>query len=67
MKNGVKKIVNRKQMIFAGRKISTYINALAKSGFYVEQMIEENNQNTMVMDENLDEKSKKAQRLFYPL
>lgn len=57
------KIVNGKQMILAGRKISTYINALSKAGFHVKQMIEETNQNTMVMNENLDDKSRKAQMI----
>ncbi len=59
------KIVNGKEMILAGRKISTYINALAKTGFHIEQMIEETNQKTMNMTENPDDKSRKAQ--MFPL
>lgn len=57
------KIVNGKQMILAGRKISTYINALAKTGFHIELLIEETNQKTMVLNENLDDKSRKAQMI----
>jgi cyclopropane fatty-acyl-phospholipid synthase-like methyltransferase len=45
------------------RKISTYINALAKAGFAVEHMAEETNKETMMSNSNLSERSKKAKML----
>lgn len=44
------------------RKISTYINALAKAGFIIEQMIEETDNDTMISIPN-DNRSKKAKML----
>ncbi len=44
------------------RKISTYINALARAGFIIEQMIEETDKETMASTPN-DDKSKKAKML----
>lgn len=45
------------------RKISTYINALSKAGFIIEQMVEETDKATMGLKEALDDRSKKAQML----
>jgi len=36
--------VDGSEIVLCNRKISTYINALAKAGFYVEQMIEQNDE-----------------------
>lgn len=44
------------------RKISTYINALAKAGFIIEQMIEETDKETMLSTPD-DDRSKKAKML----
>ena len=44
------------------RKISTYINALAKAGFIIEQMVEETDKNTMVSTFD-DDRSKKVKML----
>jgi len=45
------------------RKISTYINALAKAGFVVEQMVEETDKATMEAGGELSGRTKKAQML----
>ncbi len=45
------------------RKISTYINALSKAGFIVEQMIEETDKETMTSESKNDNRSKKAKML----
>jgi len=45
------------------RKISTYINALVKAGFAVEQMVEETDKETMALTGDIDDRSKKAQML----
>jgi len=45
------------------RKISTYINALAKAGFIIEQMIEETDEATMTSTGELDNRTKKAKML----
>lgn len=45
------------------RKISTYINTLAKAGFIVEQMVEETDKATMAKTCELDNRSKKAKML----
>lgn len=39
--------VDGSRIVLRNRKISTYINALAKAGFAVEQMIEQNDQNAL--------------------
>lgn len=45
------------------RKISTYINALAKAGFIIEEMVEETDKDTMMSTNNLNDRTKKAQML----
>lgn len=47
------------EVILCNRKISTYINALAEAGFVIEQMVEQNDRDTM---ENLDDMSIKARK-----
>jgi SAM-dependent methyltransferase len=51
------------EITLSNRKISTYINALAKAGFAVEQMIEETDNKTMMQSCNLDARSQKAKML----
>ena len=50
------------EVIFCNRKISTYINALSQSGFCIEQMIEQTDENTLAIQDP-DIKSRKAQML----
>ncbi|WMM23959.1 hypothetical protein RBU61_13635 [Tissierella sp. MB52-C2] len=45
------------------RKISTYINALAKAGFIIEEMVEETDQATMELTGDADNRLKKAKML----
>lgn len=52
--------VDGSQIILRNRKISTYINALAKAGFVIEQMIEQNDQSALD-DESV--KSKKGKMI----
>lgn len=51
--------VHGSEIVLCNRKISTYINALAKAGFAVEQMIEQNDKQTM---ESVDDNSDKTQK-----
>jgi len=55
--------VHDSEIILCNRKISTYVNALAKSGFVIEQMIEQSDTKTMATTEDTDEKTKKAKML----
>ncbi len=48
--------------IFNRRRL-TYINALAKAGFAIEQLIEETDKKTMESDEDDSDKAKKARML----
>lgn len=45
------------------RKISTYINALAKAGFLIEEMSEQTDRGTMEAADDLSERSIKARQL----
>lgn len=54
--------VDGSRIILRNRKISTYINALAKAGFAVEQMIEQNDQSALN-----DESVKSKQGAMIPL
>ena len=56
--------VDGSEVILCNRKISTYINALAKAGFCVEQMIEQTDKETME-SEDTSAKTKKAK--MFPL
>lgn len=53
--------VDGSEIILCNRKISTYINALAKAGFAVEQMIEQNDQQTMESVDDNSDKTKKSE------
>jgi len=55
--------VDGSKIILCNRKISTYINALAKAGFAVEQMIEQNDQQTMESVDDNSDKIKKAKMI----
>lgn len=52
--------VHDSEIILCNRKISTYINALAKAGFVIEQMIEQNDRETMEATEDMSDKTRKA-------
>jgi len=54
--------VDGSKIILCNRKISTYINALAKAGFAVEQMIEQNNREAMETEDASD-RGKKAKMI----
>lgn len=54
--------VHDSQVTLCNRKISTYINALAKAGFVVEQMVEQSDP-AVIAGTPEDDKSKKAQML----
>ena len=51
------------EMVLCKRTISTYINALANAGFYIERMIEQSDACSMEAGLDADEKTKKAQML----
>ena len=55
--------VHDSEIILCNRKISTYVNALAKAGFVIEQMIEQNDRETMETTEDTSDKTKKAKML----
>jgi len=57
-----KLVFKNSAITLCNRKISTYINALARAGFIIEQMIEETDKETMASTPN-DDKSKKAKML----
>lgn len=55
--------VHGSEIVLCNRKISTYINALAKAGFAIEQMVEQTDKKTMESTDDNSEKSKKARML----
>jgi ubiquinone/menaquinone biosynthesis C-methylase UbiE len=55
--------VDGSDIILCNRKISTYINALAEAGFVIEQMIEQNDKETMESVEDVSDKTKKARMI----
>ena len=42
--------VNGSEILLCNRKISTYVNALAKAGFVIEKMVEQTDEVTMQME-----------------
>ncbi len=54
--------VDGSEVILCNRKISTYINALANAGFVIEQMIEQNDKETMESTD-INDKSRKAKMI----
>lgn len=55
--------VHDSEIVLCNRKISTYINALAKAGFAVEKMIEENDGSSLNPPEDADLTTRKSQML----
>ena len=55
--------VDGSEIVLCNRKISTYVNALAKAGFVIEQMIEQNSQEAMELTEELSDKDRKAKMI----
>lgn len=56
-------IVDGMEILLPNRKISTYINDLADAGFIIESMVEQTDDNTLQMTGEVDDRSKKAQKL----
>lgn len=52
--------VHDSEVFLCNRKVSTYINALANSGFVIEKMVEQNDKETMKMLEDMSNKTRKA-------
>lgn len=52
-----------KSILLCSRKTSTYINALAKAGFVIEQMIEQTNDETMQLTGELSDRTKRSQMI----
>lgn len=55
--------VHDSEVILCNRKISTYVNALAKAGFVIEQMIEQNDRETMESTGDTSDKTLKAKMI----
>lgn len=55
--------VDGSEIILCNRKISTYVNALAKAGFVIEQMVEQNDRETMETTEDASDKTRKAKMI----
>lgn len=56
-------ILDDMEMMFPIRKISTYINALAEAGFIIEKLLDQTDEATMKMTENIDDKVMRAQMI----
>ncbi len=55
--------VHDSEVVLCNRKISTYVNALAKAGFVIEQMIEQNDRETMESIGDASDKTRKAKMI----
>lgn len=55
--------VHDSEIILCNRKISTYVNALAKAGFVIERMVEQNDNVTMESTNDFSVKTQKAKML----
>jgi ubiquinone/menaquinone biosynthesis C-methylase UbiE len=55
--------VHDSEIVLCNRKISTYINALARAGFVIEEMIEETDKEIMESAEDDGDKARKARML----
>ena len=55
--------VHDSEIILCNRKISTYVNALAKAGFVIEQLVEESDQASLEAENDPDPKTRKAKML----
>ena len=56
-------IVDDMEIMLPNRKISTYINAMTSAGFIIENMVEQTNECTLQMNGEIDDKSRKAQKI----
>lgn len=56
-------IVDGMEIVLPNRKISTYINAMASAGFIIEKMIEQTDESTLQLAGEINDRSKKAQKL----
>ena len=59
----VQPMIGESNAILCSRKISTYINALSKSGFIIEQMVEETDKNILNLLGDISPKMEKAKML----
>ena len=55
--------VDGSEILLCNRKISTYVSALAKAGFVIEQMVEQTDDATMQAEGDMSGKAKKAKML----
>ena len=55
--------VHDSEIVLCNRKLSTYINALAKAGFVIEQLVEETDEKSLHATGELDPKTRKAQMM----
>ena len=55
--------VDGSEVMLCNRKVSTYINALAKAGFMIEQMVEQTDKKTMESPDTSNDITKKAKML----
>ena len=55
--------VHDSEIILCNRKMSTYINALAKAGFVIEQLVEDSSREAMESENDPDPKMRKAKML----
>ena len=55
--------VDGSEILLRNRKISTYINALVKAGFMIEQMVEQTDEETMQAQGDIGDKAKRAQMI----
>ena len=55
--------VDDSEIVLCNRKISTYINALAKAGFVIEQLVEETDKASLEVGDDADPKTRKAKML----
>ena len=55
--------VDGSEIILCNRKISTYINALAKAGFAIEQLVEESDNASLNAKGDMDPKTRKAKMM----
>ena len=58
-----KMTVHGSEIVLCNRKISTYIDALAKAGFLIEQFVEESSKEAMESENDPDPKTRKAKML----
>lgn len=56
-------IVDDMEIMLPNRKISTYINAMVDAGFIIEKMVEQTSEDTLQMIGEMDDRSRKAQKL----